>query len=348
MAFVKILLRNTVRNPLIPIFDKLCRNVSSSVNIIGAPVAAGQPKRGTDLGPEAIRSSQFIASLERQGWTVKDSGDLIFPTVSSTVSESNKNVKNAEQVSESCEKLAKSVEDSVKKFDRTIVLGGDHSLAIGSISGHAASCSDLCVIWIDAHTDINTPESSLSGNMHGMPLSFLIREMNQENESKKNKKMKTSLFSSSTLFRWIKGSVSASSFAFIGIRDMDEAERNFLQTLSPSISVFSAEDVKKIGGKEIMSIVLKKINPNLKKPIHVSFDIDALDPVFASSTGTPVAAGISLEDAIAMGKVIAETERLSVLDLVEVNPLIGQPDEVKVTCKSAHDVIVNFLGSRTK
>lgn len=345
MAFVKVFSRNTLRNSLI--LDHICRNISSNVNIIGAPLSAGQPKRGTDLGPEAIRSSQFIESLERQGWTVKDSGDLIFPSVSSTVSQSNNNVKNAEQVSESCEKLGKSVEESVKRFDRTIVLGGDHSLAIGSVSGHAASHPDLCVIWIDAHADINTPESSLSGNMHGMPLSFLIREMSQENESKKNKKMKTSLFSSS-LFRWIKGSVSASSFAFIGIRDVDEAERNFLQTLSPSISVFSAEDVKKIGGKEIMSIVLQKINPNLKKEIHVSFDIDALDPVFATSTGTAVEAGISLEDAIAMGKVVADTDRLSVLDLVEVNPLIGQPDEVKVTCRSAHDVIVNFLGSRTK
>jgi arginase len=249
----------------------------------------------------------------------------------------NEGVKNAIQVSESCEKIASSVSDSVQKFDKTTVLGGDHSLAIGSLSGHASIHSNLCVIWIDAHTDLNTMESSLSGNMHGMPLSFLIKEMIQ-NESNKKKIVPSSLF------RWIKGSVSASSVAFIGIRDVDDAEKNFLRNLSPSITCFSADDVSKIGAKEVMSRVLDRINPNLTRPIHVSFDIDVLDPIFATSTGTPVDKGITLQDAILMAKIVQETGKLSVLDVVEVNPTLGTSEQIKQTCKSAHDVIINFLG----
>ena len=309
------------------------RSFSCQVNIIGAPVSFGQPKHGTDEGPEAIRSTGFIQTLEKLNWKPKDSGDIVFSSSGQT-SEIN-GVKNVVQVSHSCEKIAKAVEESCSKFDRTIVLGGDHSLAIGSLSGHATAHPDVCVIWIDAHPDINTVKSSMSGNMHGMPFSFLIREMIQ-NESNNIKE---------SLFRWIKGSVSASSFAFIGIRDVDEAEKNFLQTLS--LTCFSADDVSKIGANEVMSRILDRINPDLKKPIHVSFDVDALDPQFASSTGTPVDQGLSLDDAISMAKIIQETKKLSVLDVVEVNPLIGSPEQVKQTCKSAHDVIVNFLGSCT-
>ena len=319
-----LILSNNFRKKL----QVLVRTYSCRVNVIGAPISSGQPKKGTEKGPQSIRSTGFIEKLKEKGWSVTDSGDLDFPTLSTS---SFNGVKNAEHVSTSCHKISDFVSCSVREYDRTIVLGGDHSLGIGSVSGHALSNPELCVIWIDAHPDIHTTHSSQSGNMHGMPLSFLIREMTGK---------KSTLPSS--LFSWIKGSVSASSVAFIGIRDADEAENKFIQSLS--ISCFSSDDVMKLGGKEVISRVLDKINPGLKKPIHISFDIDSLDPKYASSTGTPVEKGIPLHDALEMGRVVCDSNMLSILDVVEVNPLIGDPEQVATTCNSAYQVIQSFIG----
>jgi arginase len=248
-------------------------------------------------------------------------------------SESGGIVKNVHSVASACLSLSNAVAKCLEEKRVAITLGGDHSLGIGSIHGHARVEPNLSVIWIDSHADINSAVTTHSGNMHGMPVSFLVKEMPKK-------------YSSQPLpgFGDIKPCVSAANFAYIGLRDLDEVEVKILKELRPSITYYSIQDVDQLGIYEVISRTLDKINPSLNRPIHVSFDIDAVDEYFAPSTGTSVPGGLTIREAYCIAETIAKTKLLTGLDVVEVNPLLGSPVDVQRTVGCAMNVLLSFLG----
>jgi arginase len=222
-------------------------------------------------------------------------------------------MKNARAVCAVTKKLSSQVYDHASKGRFVLTLGGDHSIAIGTISGTAKAIRerlgrDMAVIWVDAHADINTPEVSDSGNIHGMPLAFLTglaTEKKQDNP-----------------FGWIKEDqrVSVKKLVYIGLRDVDRAEKKLLR--EHGIKAFSMHDIDRHGIGKVMDMALGWIGSDT--PIHLSFDIDALDPMWAPSTGTAVRGGLTLREGDFIAECVHETGSLVALDLVEVNPSLEQ------------------------
>ncbi|CAB1335670.1 unnamed protein product [Coregonus sp. 'balchen'] len=209
--------------------------------------------------------------------------------------------------------LSSAVSNAVGAGHTTIVLGGDHSLAIGSVEGHAQQCPDLCLIWVDAHADINTPLTSPSGNLHGQSVAFMLKEL-------QNKMPELPGFS------WMKPFHSAKDLVYIGLRDVDPGEYDILKDLG--VQYFTMRDIDRLGIQRVMEVTFDHLLSRKQRPIHLSFDIDAMDPSLAPATGTPVNGGL-----------------LSVMDLVEVNPALGASREaVEITASMAVDVIASSLG----
>lgn len=330
---------------------KQARCLSKTVNIIGFPINSGQPKKGTELGPDTIRASGLKDKILRKGLSIHDSGDLELE-LSSMNHSTTSQAKNAAHVSASCQLLSQTVAKSVCQFDKTVILGGDHSLGLGSIHGHAMaglSAGGIAVLWIDAHAgelfsfpsnkkcqadelipsprvDINTESTSRSGNMHGMPVSFILKGLQTLHS-----------------FQWMSPVIHASNFAFIGLRDVENVEQDLIKQVSPEITVFTSAEVRKEGAGSVLMKALERINPNNDLPIHVSFDIDVIDPKIARSTGTAVPNGLVPDDAYIFGEIVSKTGRLRVMDMVEVNPLIGTEREAKITAFVASEIISSFL-----
>uniref|UniRef100_A0A6I8QPI0 arginase n=1 Tax=Xenopus tropicalis TaxID=8364 RepID=A0A6I8QPI0_XENTR len=190
---------------------KLQKKCSHSVAVIGAPFSKGQKRRGVEHGPAAIRSAGLIDRLSNLGCNVCDFGDLHFSQVPNDELY-NSIVKHPRTVGLACKVLAEEVSKAVGAGHTCVTLGGDHSLAFGSITGHAQQCPDLCVIWVDAHADINTPLTTPSGNLHGQPVSFLLRELQDKVPPIPG-------------FSWAKPCLSKSDIVYIGLRDLDPAEQ---------------------------------------------------------------------------------------------------------------------------
>ncbi|KAG8560452.1 hypothetical protein GDO81_014985 [Engystomops pustulosus] len=204
------------------------------------------------------------------------------------------------------------------------------SLALGSISGHAQHYPDLCVIWVDAHADINTPLTTSSGNLHGQPVSFLVKELQD----------KVPLIPG---FSWTKPCISTSDIVYIGLRDLDPAEQFILKKYN--ITYYSMRQIDRIGIQKVMERTFDQLLGRRQRPIHLSFDIDAFDPTLAPATGTPVIGGLTYREGIYITEEIHNTGMLSALDLVEVNPILGATsDEVKSTASLAVDVVASCLG----
>ncbi|XP_077321164.1 arginase-2, mitochondrial isoform X4 [Lithobates pipiens] len=198
-----------VKKSVGPIF--LRKKCTRSVAVIGAPFYKGQKWRGVEHGPAAIRNAKLIERLSSIGCDVYDVGDLHFAQVPNDKLYNN-TVKYPRTVGLACQVLADEVSRVVEAGHTCVTLGGDHSLALGTISGHAQHCSDLCVIWVDAHADINTPLTTSSGNLHGQPVSFLLRELQD----------KVPLIPG---FSWLKPCISTLDIVYIGLRDLDSAEQ---------------------------------------------------------------------------------------------------------------------------
>ncbi|XP_049756847.1 arginase-1 isoform X1 [Elephas maximus indicus] len=309
---------------------------SKSIGIIGAPFSKGQPLGGVEEGPTVLRKAGLLEKLKEQvtkhililEYDVKDYGDLIFADVPSD--SPFQTVKNPRSVGKANEQLA-SVVAEVKKNGRTsLVLGGDHSLAIGSIFGHAKVHPDLCVIWVDAHTDINTPLTTPSGNLHGQPVSFLLKELKSQIPDVPG-------------LSWVTPCISAKDIVYIGLRDVDPGEHYILKTLG--IKYFSMSEVDKLGIGKVMEETLSYLLGRKKRPIHLSFDVDGLDPFFTPATGTPVPGGLSYREGLHITEEIYKTGLLSGLDIMEVNPSLGKtPEEVTRTVNTAVAITLACFG----
>ncbi|XP_043837782.1 arginase-2, mitochondrial [Dromiciops gliroides] len=302
-----------------------------SVAVIGAPFFKGQKRRGVEHGPAAVREAGLLKRLSNLGCRVNDLGDLSFTPVANDELYNNL-VVNPRSVGLANQELSEAVSRAVSSGHRCLTVGGDHSLAIGSISGHARHRPDLCVIWVDAHADINTPLTTSSGSLHGQPVSFLLRELQDKVPSLPG-------------FSWIKPCLSSPDIVYIGLRDVDPAEHFILKNYD--ILYFSMRDIDRLGIQKVMEQTFDQLISKKQRPIHLSFDIDAFDPSLAPATGTPVVGGLTYREGMYITEEIHNTGLLSALDLVEVNPLLAtSEEEVKATAGLAVDVIASSFGQK--
>ncbi|XP_045699818.1 arginase-1 isoform X2 [Phyllostomus hastatus] len=271
---------------------------SKSIGIVGAPFSKGQPRGGVEEGPKVLRKAGLLEKLKEQECDVKDYGDLPFADVPN---------------------------------DSPFQIVKNPSLAIGSISGHAKVHPDLCVIWVDAHTDINTPQTTTSGNLHGQPVSFLLKELKGKIPDVPG-------------LSWVTPCISAKDIVYIGLRDVDPGEHYLLKTLG--IKYFSMTEVDKLGIGKVMEETLSYLLGRKKRPIHLSFDVDGLDPSVTPATGTPVPGGLTYREGLYITEEIYKTGLLSGLDIMEVNPSLGKtPEEVTRTVNTAVAVTLACFGT---
>ncbi|KAK2101193.1 Amino-acid acetyltransferase, mitochondrial [Saguinus oedipus] len=276
-----------------------------------------------------MRKAGLMKRLSSLDCHLKDFGDLSFTPVPKHDLYNNL-IVNPRSVGLANQELAEVVSRAVSDGYSCVTLGGDHSLAIGTISGHARHCSDLCVIWVDAHADINRPLTTSSGNLHGKPVSSLLKELQDKVPQLQG-------------FSWIKPCISSPSIAYIALRDVDTPEHFILKNYD--IQYFSMRDIDQLGIQKVMEQTFDLLIGKRQRPNHLSFDIDAFDPTLAPATGTPVVGGLTYREGMYIAEEIHNTGLLSALDLVEVKPqLATSEEEVKTTANLAVDVIAISFG----
>jgi len=319
-----------------------------TVAILGCPFSGGQAKLGVDKGPIHLVEAGLINQIEELGWRVVFDGHHQFedipadplappngiPSDDSAVSAldaSLARLKNPLFVARVCESVAAAVQAHAERGQLPVTLGGDHSLAMGTISGTLRAYDQACVIWIDAHADINTIDSTDSGNIHGMPLSFLLG-LNPPAPSPD---------SILAQYEWV-SHLPAERLVYIGLRDVDKGERAILR--KHNIKAFSMHEVDRYGIGKVVEMALDHVNPQRDRPIHLSFDVDALDPSVAPSTGTPVRGGLTFREGHYICEAIYETGLLVALDLMEVNPALADAESVRQTVTVGCSLVRSALG----
>ncbi len=297
------------------------------VHLIGFPMDLGADRRGVDMGPSALRIADLDEKLMALGYEIVDEGDIEI-AVPEVLSIQDPQLKYLPEIAAACENLAHKVEEVLKKGAFPLVLGGDHSMSIGTIAGLAAYCRDadktLGVIWIDAHADINVPETSPSGNIHGMPVAASIGLTS------------TQLTSVGGDFR----KLDPENIVMIGLRSVDEGERKEIR--EQGIHAYSMTDVDRQGVPAIMTEALDYLVGKCDH-IHVSFDLDSVDPSVAMGVGTPVPGGLTYREAHLIMEMIAERGALSSLEVAEVNPIL---DNVNRSAVFATDLVASAMGKR--
>ncbi len=281
------------------------------INILGINFSFGQKKNGVQLAPEVIRANGCLENLD-QKYEVYDFGNID----QDLKKDPGSNYKN--------------LHDQVKRLSKysgqKLFLGGDHGISFATISALLSIYPNLRIIWVDAHADINTPSSSPSGNLHGMPLAALMGLI------KKNQIKSTN---------WLKPCLIANRVAYIGLRDIDPQERKFIKDLN--IKCFTAHQVKIRGMKKVIQEAIDAIDPFHNNPLHLSFDIDSVDPLYAPSTGTSVKNGLTQQDVNVLAKNLYETQRLVSCEVVELNPLINTCDNNLTKSLSVIKLLINNL-----
>ena len=301
---------------------------TSRIAIIGAPLDLGQGRRGVDMGPSAVRVAGLGRKLAALGYNVSDLGNIDVPQAESLADPGPANAKYVTQIAESCEKLARIVADSLIGNHIPLVLGGDHSIAAGTIAGVADylrnSNQKPGLLWIDAHADINTPESSPSGNVHGMPLACCVGHGPPELVN----------------LLGFAPKVDAANVALVGIRDVDELERGQLK--NTGVRAFTLRDIDERGMRDVMKDALAIVS-NGTAGFHLSLDLDFVDPEFAPGVGTPVRGGATYREAHLAMEMICDSARMLSMEVVEVNPVI---DQFNRTAELAVELILSALGKK--
>jgi arginase len=297
------------------------------VALIGVPLDLGGNRRGVDMGPSALRLTSLASRLKMLGYDVVDTGDVDVPLPEECHLGDPKK-KYAKEIGDVCQSLCDRVVTVMAEGRIPVTLGGDHSLAMGSIAGVAkhyrASGEKIGLIWFDAHGDMNTPESTNSGNVHGMPLSHVLG-MGDERLS---------------MIGGFKPKVQASTSCLIGIRDLDEREKKLIA--ESGITVFTMKDIDRHGVSHVIDEAIERVSRGTAG-IHVSFDVDAIDPSEALGVGTPKKGGLTYREAHLCLEIIADTKRLSSIDVVEINPIL---DVRNTTGELGAELILSALGKR--
>jgi arginase len=293
-----------------------------SVAVIGAALDLGSGRRGVDMGPSAIRYAGLNARLAQLGIRVVDLGNVETPVAEAT-SEGDERLRYLEPILETCERVAGLVARAVEEGHMPLVLGGDHSIALGTLGGLASVRGPGGVLWIDAHGDLNGPETTPTGNVHGMALSAALGIAGPAFQRP----------------AWPLPAVDPSRTALVGIRSLDQGERDLLGRLDAR--VFTMSDLDRMGVESAMKAALEHVQDG--NSVHVSFDMDVVDPEVAPGVGTPVRGGLSYREAHLVMELIAESGQLGSLEIVEVNPVL---DRANQTGEMAVELIASALGAR--
>jgi arginase len=299
----------------------------SQIAILGAPLDLGAGRRGVDMGPSALRLAGLNAKLESLGYQVEDLGNVSVAQPESTPT-GPQNTKYLAQISKSCAKLAGIVKDVVETGKVPLVLGGDHSVAAGTVSGVAEVFRQrgekIGLIWIDAHADMNTPESSPSGNVHGMPLACCLgygpREL-------------THLFDFAP-------KVEGRNVVLVGLRDVDLLERPIVR--ESGVTAFTMRDIDECGLRNIMERAIRTVTDGTAG-FHLSLDMDAVDPDEAPGVGTPVRGGMTYREAHLAMETICDSGRLLSMEVVEVNPVL---DDANRTALLGVELVMSAMGKK--
>ena len=303
------------------------RTNSKIVNLIGFPMDLGADRRGVDMGPSALRIAGITQQLQSLGYQIIDDGDISIQ-IRERQKIKNPKLKYLDEILKTSTLLAEKVEKALMQNHFPLCIGGDHSMGLGTIAGIASYCRKnklkLGVIWIDAHADMNTDKTTPSGNIHGMPLAASI--------GLGNKKLVNFLGFSPKL--------SSENCVLIGVRSIDEFEKKIIK--QSNVLVYTMSDVDKIGIHRIIARVLNQFQENVDH-IHVSFDLDSVDPALAPGVGTPVAGGLSYRESHLLMESIAECGCMSSLEVTEVNPIL---DEKNKSAEFAAELIASSMGKR--
>jgi len=299
----------------------------STIAIIGAPLDMGSDRRGVDMGPSALRVANLNGKLSALGFNVEDVGNVSVKQPES-MSVGARDAKYLREIATTCEKLGEKVERAFAEGKFPIVLGGDHSIAVGTVSGlarHLGSAGrTMGIIWIDAHTDMNTPATSPTGNVHGMPLAALMGYGPQE---------LVEMFGFAP-------KVNPRNVALVGIRDVDVAERALVK--DSGVTCFTMREIDERGMRSVMAEALEVANRGTDG-FHLSLDLDCVDPDYAPGVGTPVAGGMTYREAHLAMEMAADSGRMLAMEVVEVNPVI---DEVNRTANLAVELILSAMGKK--
>lgn len=290
-----------------------------SMSIVGVSLDLGQSRRGVDMGPSAIRYAGVVKRLEALGHQVTDEGDIHIDA-GQTAEKSDSNLKNLNEVLKTNTSLAKKVEAVMEDGNFPLIFGGDHSVAIGTLAGLATKYNNLGVIWYDAHADLNTHETSPSGNIHGMPLAVSIglgdeRLVNLHQPGQK---------------------VKPENVVIIGARSVDPGERVLIK--EQGIKVYTMHEIDKYGMTAVMQDALDYLKAKEVDGVHLSLDLDALDPLYTPGVGTPVPGGISYRESHLAMEMLEESGLITSAEFVEVNPILDEKNKTA-------DVAVGLMGS---
>jgi arginase len=292
------------------------------VTIIGAAMDLGQGRRGVDMGPSAIRYAGLADKIRALGYEVRDRGNIQAPQVE-TLQPGDGHAKYAREIIHACAEIADAVAWGAQTGEFVLVLGGDHSLAMGVLGGLAREHGPGAVIWLDAHADVNTPATSPSGNVHGMPLAVALGW-------------------GGTPFAdgpWPTPSVDESKTVLVGIRSLDIGERERLR--ASKVKVYTMSDIDRFGVEKVIEGALERVQG--APWVHLSLDLDVVEPEQAPGVGTPVRGGISYREAHLALELLAGSGLVDSMEVVEVNPIL---DRENATGELAVELVCSALGQR--
>ncbi len=302
--------------------------IDKDIHILGFPMDLGAGRRGVDMGPSALRIAGIVQKLrEELDYNVTDHGDIQIHTPESEEA-GDENLRFLTEISRASEQLGQRVKSLLDEGNFPLILGGDHSMSIGSIGGIGAHCKEqgkrLGVIWIDAHSDLNVPETTPSGNIHGMPLAVSLGLGHQY------------LTSIGGTFP----KVAARDVAIVGARSIDPGERDLIR--SKGIPTYTMYEIDRDGIYSIITRVLDRMRREVDH-VHVSFDLDSVDPSVAQGVGTPVPGGLSYREAHLIMETIAESGKMGSFEIVEVNPTL---DDRNLSAEFAVGCALSCFGKR--
>jgi arginase len=290
----------------LPVFLGDKQRMAQKIRILGVPMDLGQSRRGVDMGPSALRVAGLQARLKQLGYQVEDIGNI---SVKQPEEQhyGDKRAKYLNEIAETCQGLAETVEKTLSEEMMPIILGGDHSIAAGSVAGVASffrkQSKRIGLIWLDAHGDVNTPETSPSGNVHGMPLASIIGYGTPE----------------LTELCKFKPKVEPQNVAMVGIRELDTKERQLVK--KSGVHVFTMREIDERGMRDVMAEALRFATDDTNG-VAISLDMDFLDPTEAPGVGTPVRGGVTYREAHLALEMIADSHALVSFELVEINPVV--------------------------
>jgi len=293
------------------------------IEIIGMPLDLGADRRGVDMGPDALRNDGLMAALHALGLEVEDGGDVPLPPRPTEVN-GRPNLKFFNEIVSACLALKERVRDTLQAGRFPLVLGGDHSIAMGTLAGLSVRHRKLGLLWVDAHGDFNTDETTLTGNIHGMSFAAALGIGNAD--------LIASMAQPSA--------ATPATSVLVGARDLDPLEKINLK--NSGVTVFTMHEIDALGMHAVMERALKIVTAGTES-VHLSFDLDAIDPNDAPGVGFPLKGGITFREARLIMEMAAACGKLGSLEVVELNPIL---DRQNMTGKLAIDLIATALGKQ--